>query len=191
MHAVSDVAAVADERAGFIYRDGRDMTGFVDGSANPPTRTAPQVAMVPAGAAGEGGSHVLAMRWVHTLDPFARLPVADQEAVIGRTKQESIELSNTAKPATAHIARVEIHDAGGSELPIYRRSVPYGSVTEYGLYFVAFSGERSRFDVMLERMFGRADDGLRDRLTDFSRAVSGGYYFAPSLNALAEVGGPA
>jgi putative iron-dependent peroxidase len=165
------------------------MTGFVDGTANPPTRTAPQVAMVPAGAPGEGGSHVLAMRWVHALDAFQRLPVAGQEAVIGRTKQESIELTDAVKPATAHIARVEVHDAGGSELAIFRRSVPYGSVAEHGLCFVAFSGDRLRFDVMLERMFGLADDGLRDRLTDFSRPVSGGYYFAPSLNALAEVGG--
>jgi putative iron-dependent peroxidase len=190
MRAVSDVAALADERAGFTYRDGRDMSGFVDGTANPPTRTAPQIAMVPAGAPGEGGSHVLAMRWVHTLDAFEQLVVADQEAVIGRTKQESIELSDTVKPATAHIARVEIHDGAGSELSIFRRSVPYGSVTEHGLCFVAFSGDRLRFDVMLGRMFGLADDGLRDRLTDYSRPVSGGYYFAPSLNALAEVGGP-
>jgi len=190
-HAVSDVAALADERAAFTYRDGRDMTGFVDGTANPATRAAPQVAMVPAGAPGEGGSHVLAMRWVHRLDAFQALPVADQEAVIGRTKQESIELADTVKPATAHIARVEIDDADGSELAIFRRSVPYGSVAEHGLCFVAFSGDRLRFDVMLERMFGLAEDGLRDHLTDFSRPVSGGYYFAPSLNALAEVGGAA
>jgi putative iron-dependent peroxidase len=86
---------------------------------------------------------------------------------------------------------VEIDDADGSELAIFRRSVPYGSVAEHGLCFVAFSGDRLRFDVMLERMFGLAEDGLRDHLTDFSRPVSGGYYFAPSLNALAEVGGAA
>jgi deferrochelatase/peroxidase EfeB len=42
---------------------------------------------------------------------------------------------------------------------------------------------------MLARMFGTASDGIRDGLTDFSRPVSGGYYFAPSLNALAELAG--
>jgi deferrochelatase/peroxidase EfeB len=62
--------------------------------------------------------------------------------------------------------------------------VPYGSSQEYGLYFVAFSAERSRYERMLDRMFGTAPDGLHDRLTDFSRPVSGAYYFAPSLNAL-------
>ena len=41
---------------------------------------------------------------------------------------------------------------------------------------------------MLARMFGV--DGPRDRLTDFSRPVSAGYYFAPSSTALRELAGP-
>jgi putative iron-dependent peroxidase len=65
--------------------------------------------------------------------------------------------------------------------------VPFGTSQEYGLYFVAFSAERSRYDLMLARMFGTAGDGLHDRLTDFSRPVSGAYYFAPSLNVLNEL----
>jgi porphyrinogen peroxidase len=40
---------------------------------------------------------------------------------------------------------------------------------------------------MLGRMFGTGDDGLRDRLTDFSRPVSGAYYYAPPLNVLADL----
>ena len=43
---------------------------------------------------------------------------------------------------------------------------------------------------MLARMFGTSGDGVHDRLTDFSRPVSGAYYFAPSLNALNELAGP-
>jgi putative iron-dependent peroxidase len=39
-------------------------------------------------------------------------------------------------------------------------------------------------------MFGTSEDGVRDRLTDFSRPVSGAYYFAPSINLLEAVGGP-
>jgi putative iron-dependent peroxidase len=72
----------------------------------------------------------------------------------------------------------------GEELEIYRRSTPYGRVGELGLYFVAFSADRARFDKMLARMFGTSGDGLHDHLTDFSRPVSGSYYFAPSLDAL-------
>jgi putative iron-dependent peroxidase len=184
--AVGDVASLAAEQQAFTYRGGRDLTGFVDGTANPPLSRAAEVALVPPGQPGEGGSHVLAMRWVHDLANFDRLSVDDQQRVIGRTKVDSIELTGSEKPRTAHIARVEV-DRDGGELEIFRRSVPYGTVSEHGLYFVAFSAERSRYDVMLARMFGTAGDGFHDRLTDFSRPVAGAYYFAPSLNALNEL----
>ena len=182
--AVDDVAVLAAEQPGFTYHEGRDETGFVDGTANPPVRRAADVALVPPGEPGEAGSHVLAMRWVHDLDAFHRLPIAEQERVFGRSKAESIEMSDEEKPPDAHIARVEI----GDDDEIFRRSVPYGTVDEHGLYFVAFSADRSRFDRMLARMFG--NDGVRDRLTDFSTPVSGAYYFAPSNTALRELAGP-
>ncbi|MGA9162742.1 MAG: hypothetical protein WB297_18005 [Actinomycetota bacterium] len=98
---------------------------------------------------------------------------------------DSTELVDAEKPPDAHIARVEL---GGNNLEIFRRSVPYGTVEENGLYFVAFSADPSRFDRMLARMFGL--DGPRDRLTDFSKPVSAGYYFAPSNAALRELAGP-
>lgn len=119
---------------------------------------------------------------------FDRLPVEEQERVIGRTKTDSVELAEDEKPPTAHIARVEM-TVGGEELEIFRRSVPYGTAEEHGLYFVAFSAERSRYDRMLSRMFGTASDGVHDRLTDFSRPMGSAYYFAPSLNALNELAG--
>jgi putative iron-dependent peroxidase len=182
--AVADVAVLAAEQPGFTYHEGRDETGFVDGTANPPVRRAADVALVPPGEPGEAGSHVLAMRWVHDLDALHRLPIEEQERVIGRSKAESIEMSDDEKPPDAHIARVEL----GDDDEIFRRSVPYGTVDEHGLYFVAFSADPSRFDRMLARMFG--NDGVRDRLTDFSTPVSGAYYFAPSNAALRALAGP-
>ena len=133
VRAVADAAELAAEQPAFSYHDGRDTTGFVDGTANRPLRRAGEVALVPPGRPGAGGSHVLAMRWVHDLDAFERLSIADQERVIGRTKADSIELSEADKPTTAHIARAET-TVDGEELEIFRRSVPYGSATEYGLY---------------------------------------------------------
>ncbi len=187
--AVAVVARVTAEQQAFTYLGGRDITGFIDGTANPPVRRAADVALVPPGRPGQGGSHVLTMRWVHDLTAFNRLSLDEQERVFGRTKADSVELSPAEKPPTAHIARVET-SVDGEELEIFRRSVPFGTSQEHGLYFVAFSAERSRYDLMLARMFGTAADGLQDRLTDFSRAVSGAYYFAPSLNVLNELAGP-
>ena len=184
--AVDGAARVAAEQQAFTYLGGRDITGFIDGTANPQVRRAPEVALVPPGQPGEGGSHVLTMRWVHDLVAFNRLSIAEQQNVFGRTKADSVELSAAEKPPSAHIARVEV-EVDDQELEIFRRSVPFGTSQEYGLYFVAFSAERSRYDLMLARMFGTAGDGLHDRLTDFSRPVSGAYYFAPSLNVLNEL----
>jgi porphyrinogen peroxidase len=130
------------------------------------------------------------MKWVHDLVAFDRLSIAEQERVIGRTKTDSMELSAADKPSNAHIARVETTVAG-NEVEVFRRSVPYRTASEHGLYFVAFSADRSRYDLLLTRMFGTAPDGVRDRLTDFSRPVSGSCYFAPSLNALNELAGDA
>ena len=96
-------------------------------------------------------------------------------------------MTGDALPPDAHIARAQIEDEQGEELPIYRRSVPYGTVAEHGLYFVAFSADRGRFDRMLARMFGTDTDHLHDHLMDFSRPVSGSFYFAPSLTTLAEL----
>ena len=184
---IRDVATLAAEQPCFVHRDSRDLTGFIDGTANPEPLDAPNVALIPPGLPGEGGSHVLAMRWVHDLDAFHAQPVADQERVIGRTKADSVELAADQMPANAHIARVQVKD-GDYEPEIYRRSVPYGTVAEHGLYFVAFSADRTRFDRMLARVFGTTEDGLRDHLTDFTRPVSGAFYFAPSLTTLRKLG---
>ncbi len=181
--SVEGIATLSEETRAFEYRNGRDLTGFIDGSANPPVELAGGVALIPDGMPGAGGSFAITQRWVHDLQSFHGLSVREQEDVIGRTKSDSIELEASRKPPTAHIARVVIED-DGEELEIYRRSAPYGNVKEAGLFFVAFSADPTRFTRMLWRMFGVSGDGLRDRLTDFSRPVTGSYYFVPGLEAL-------
>jgi putative iron-dependent peroxidase len=181
---LAKVARVAASLPAFVYQDSRDMTGFIDGTENPPVWEAPEVALIPHGEVGASGSHVIAIKWVHALGAFHELDEHEQEGVIGRTKPDSVELDEDTKPPTAHISRVVVNDEHGEELEIFRRSTPFGSVDEQGLYFVAFSAELSRFEIMLQRMFGLTDDGLHDRLMDFTRAVSGSYYFVPSIDDL-------
>jgi putative iron-dependent peroxidase len=74
-------------------------------------------------------------------------------------------------------------DDAGEELEVFRRSSAYGGVLEHGLVFVAFSADQQRLSRMLDRMLG-VDDGIRDRLTEFSHAVASAWYFAPPLDAL-------
>ncbi|MDA8058338.1 MAG: Dyp-type peroxidase [Actinomycetota bacterium] len=180
--ALASVGRVVYEQHGFAYHDSRDLTGFVDGTENPSVDEAATVATVPDGRPGAGGSVVVVQRWVHDLAAFDRLPVVDQEAVIGRTKVDSTELDDDHRPEDAHISRVVVEE-DGHELEIFRRSTPFGSVSEHGLQFVGFSRDQRRLDLMLARMVG-ADGGPRDRLTRFSTPVRSAYYFAPPLEAL-------
>ncbi|MGI8662397.1 MAG: Dyp-type peroxidase [Acidimicrobiales bacterium] len=185
--AFAPIATVATEHHGFTYRDSRDLTGFVDGTENPPLDEAPFVASVRDGEPGAGGSVVLFQRWVHDLGAFHELDEPQQEGVVGRTKPDSVELEDETKPTTAHIARVVIED-DGEELEIFRRSTSYGGVAEHGLLFVAFSADVRRLRLMLDRITGRSD-GVRDRLTEFTTPQTGAFYFAPSLEALAKATG--
>ena len=63
--AVRDVATLAADQPAFVHRDSRDLTGFIDGTANPEPLDAPDVALIPPGLPGECGSYVIAIRWVH------------------------------------------------------------------------------------------------------------------------------
>lgn len=186
--ALAPVAELALEQPGFVYRDSRDLTGFIDGTENPPVAEAHDVAVIPEGEIGAGGSFVIAMRWVHDLEAFHALEVSEQEGVIGRTKPDSVELADDVKPPTAHIARVVVDGDDGEELEIFRRSVPFGTVSELGLSFIAFSADLDRFAIMLSRMFGTSGDGLSDRLVSFTRPVTGSFFFVPAVEVLAAIG---
>jgi putative iron-dependent peroxidase len=177
------VAKVVEEWPSFTYLKSRDMTGFEDGTENPPLSELPDVALVAEGRPGEGGSVALLQRWVHDLDSLAELPVADQEQVIGRTLLDSREIPDGERSSRSHISRVVIEDADGEKLEVFRRSSAYGGVLEHGLVFVAFSADQDRLSRMLDRMLG-IDDGIRDRLTDFSHAAASAWYYVPPLDAL-------
>ena len=184
---LGSLAEVVTDQPSWVYRDSRDLSGFIDGTANPILDRAPIVALVPDGQPGTGGAHAMTMRWVHDLDGFSARPLEEQEGIFGRTKSDSIELD--PKPADSHVARVEIETEDG-ELEIYRRSVAFGTTLERGLWFVAFAADAGRFDIMLRNMFGQGDDGLVDRLTTWTRPVTGSYWFCPSLDDLDAVCGP-
>ena len=175
--------SLALEQPGFTYFASRDLIDFEDGTANPKDDTGrTEAAIVPDGP-GAGGSIVLVQRWVHDLEKFAALDVATQEAVIGRTKADSIELEGDDMPPDSHVSRTDVKK-DGIALKVYRRSAPYATLARRGLYFLAFARARERHQIQLDRMYGVSGDGLHDRLIEFSRADTGSYLFAPGEHAL-------
>lgn len=182
MQVLTSVAILASEVAGWTYKENRDLTGFIDGTENPSLSEAPDVAVIPPESPGAGGSIVLVQKWTHDAIAFDVLPVEVQEKIMGRTKDTSIELDEEVRGPQSHVSRTVIEE-NGEELPIFRRNTPFGSATAHGTMFIGFSRDQHRLARMLARMAG-AEDGIRDALTLYTTAVSGAYYFVPSVESL-------
>jgi putative iron-dependent peroxidase len=173
------VATLRLEVEGWSYHRDLDLTGFVDGTENPTLSEAPSYALVPDNEPGAGGSVLLLQQWAHDSDAWSALSTHEQEQVIGRTKPDSIELD--PKPETSHAARTDQDDFGH----VFRRNTAYGSVTEHGTMFVGFCATQEPLATMLDSMAGIGVEGDRDALTRFTTALTGSYFFVPSLDDLA------
>jgi putative iron-dependent peroxidase len=185
--ALADAVALHEEVAGFSYLDMRDLTGFVDGTENPQGAERAQVALVgDEDAAFAGGSYIDLQRYVHDLPRWEHLNVSAQEVVVGRTKPDDVELPKGVKPPSAHISRVVIED-DGEELEILRHSMPYGNSNEAGLVFIAYARSPDNFDRMLDRMIYADAHGIYDHLMNYTRAVTGCSFFAPSRQMLEQL----
>jgi len=185
---VKTVATPVREITGWTYQSNRDLTGFQDGTENPTLVDAPEVVLIPEGEPGAGGSILLFQQWKHDAAAWRALTVERQEAIIGRTKAESIEFDESHMPADSHVTRTTLEE-NGTKLKIFRRNTPYGSVADHGTVFVGFAKQQLRLQRMLERMAG-IGDGVRDALTRFSVPLTGAYYFVPALSTLARFAPP-
>ncbi|MBJ7222038.1 MULTISPECIES: Dyp-type peroxidase [unclassified Brenneria] len=174
---------VEEEIHGFRCVEDRDLSGFVDGTENPQGDDRHGVAIVPDGQPDAGGSYVFVQRWEHNLKQWQRFSVEQQEQMIGRTKFDNEELSSEQRPSTSHVSRVDLKE-DGKGLKILRQSLPYGTASgKHGLYFIAYCARLHNIEQQLLSMFGERD-GKRDDMLRFTRAVSGSYFFAPSLERL-------
>jgi putative iron-dependent peroxidase len=122
-------------------------------------------------------------KWPHETSAWESLAVEQQERVIGRAKLDSVELMD--KPTDSHVASTD-QDRFGK---IFRRNMPYGTVTDHGTMFVGFSSEQQQLATMLESMAGLAG-GVRDALTFYTQPVTGAYYFVPSTDPLRSIAEP-
>ena len=185
--AMAGAITVVDEVHGFRFFDNRDLLGFVDGTENPegpPAVVASQIGDEDPGFAG--GCYVHVQKYLHDMDSWNALPVAEQERVVGRTKLEDIEFPDDVKPANSHVALNVIEDADGNQLQIVRANMPFGEVgkAEYGTYYIAYSRTPAVTEQMLRNMFIGDPPGNTDRILDFSTAVTGTLFFTPTAGFL-------
>lgn len=186
------VVESVDETHGFRYLDGKAIIGFVDGTENPAIDLDPYF----FGVIGEsdpsfaGGSYVFVQKYIHDMKSWNATSVDEQEKVIGRHKFNDVELSDAEKPVNAHNAVTNIQDEEGNDLKIIRGNMPFSNTSrgEYGTYFIGYVSTFSTTKKMLENMFIGSPKGNTDRLLDFSTAVTGTLFFAPSYDMLNKMG---
>lgn len=181
-----------DETHGFRYMDGKAIIGFVDGTENPTLDLDPYSFAVIGEEEPEfaGGSYVFVQKYLHDMAKWNTTSTEEQEKAIGRRKFNDVELSDDEKPENAHNVVTNIQDEEGNDLKIVRGNMPFSNPSrgEYGTYFIGYASTFSTTRKMLENMFIGAPVGNTDRLLDFSTAVTGILFFAPSYDLLGALG---
>jgi putative iron-dependent peroxidase len=99
--ALTGVASVADETSSWPYQHDRDL----DGTENPSLIDAPEFALIAEGERCAGGTILLLQKWAHDVKAWESLPVERQEAVMGRTKLDSVELED--KTPRSHVGSTD------------------------------------------------------------------------------------
>ena len=161
------IASSPSETSSWPYQHDRDLTGFIDGSENPTLVEAPGYVVVPEGSPGAGGTVLLLQKWAHDAAAWEGLPVAEQERVIGRTKPDSVELDD--KPDDSHVASTD-QDTFGH---IFRRNMPYGTITDHGTMFVGFAADAEAARRRCWRAWPASSTATRDALTRLHAAAHG------------------
>jgi porphyrinogen peroxidase len=194
LDVIGDAAEVVDETTGFRYFDARDLLGFVDGTANPTGAELPDAALIGADADPEfaGGSYAVVQKYLHDVVAWGALSTEEQEAIMGRTKIDNIEIDDEDAPRKSHKSLATIEDDAGGELAILRDNMPFGrpGAGEFGTYFIGYSARLWVIERMLERMFVGVPPGAYDRLLDFSTAVTGSAFFVPTAGMLEDLAEP-
>ena len=165
---------------GFKYDGGLDLSGYEDGTENPTGDDALEAAFVRGMGAGlDGSSFVAVQQWVHGLDCLEAMTQTERDDVIGRHQADNEEFDEA--PASAHVKRTA-QESFQPEAFVLRRSMPWADGPDQGLMFVAFGNSLDPFEAQLRRMTGK-EDGVVDGLFQFTRPVSGSYFWCPPVAA--------
>lgn len=186
---LGDSVELMEQIQAFRFLDGRDLTGFVDGTENPQGLHRRKVALVKDEDDEHfaAGSYLHTQRYQHNLKLWGSLAEHEQEDVYGRTKLENIEYASEDKPLTAHTKRTSLKDEQGNSLEIVRQSMPYGDMKRKGLFFVSYCESPKPFEIMLKSMIHGDGHGNSDHLLKYTQAETGSAFFAPSLTFLSTV----
>lgn len=183
LHQILDVLTPAFEVQqqidAFRYQDGRDLSGYEDGTENPQGEAAWGAAFVDHQLPGLAGSSFVAIQqWLHRFERLEAMTAEERDNVIGRRQTDNEELADA--PASAHVKRTA-QESFEPEAFVLRRSMPWSVQDKAGLMFVAFGKSFDAFEAQLRRMSG-AEDGIVDALFQFTQPQTGAYFWCPPMH---------
>jgi putative iron-dependent peroxidase len=186
---LGDSVELIEQVQAFRFLDGRDLTGFIDGTENPQGLHRRSVALVKEEDDHDfsGGSYLHTQRYQHNLSLWDALPEREQEDVYGRFKFDNIEYKSHDKAPTAHTRRTSLKDEEGNNIEIVRQSMPYGDMKRKGLFFVSYCHSPKPFAAILKSMVYGDEEGNHDHLLKYTQAETGSAFFVPSLTFLARL----
>jgi porphyrinogen peroxidase len=158
----------------FRHCEGRDLTGYEDGTENPKGKKALAAAIAPAGS-----SFVALQQWQHQWHKIDAMTEKERNEAIGRVRTSNEEMEDA--PESAHVKRTAQEDfmlSDGSEGFSLRRSMPWSEGMQSGLMFTSFGKNFEAFEAQLAKMVG-AVDGITDAVFRMSKPISGEYYWCP------------
>ncbi|PKO32477.1 MAG: peroxidase [Betaproteobacteria bacterium HGW-Betaproteobacteria-9] len=169
---------VTDITDAFNHDNGRDLTGYEDGTENPEGEKALAAAFLPESAGLLAGSSFVAVQlWRHHMSRFEAMPRQQQDHTVGRERDSNEEIDDA--PESAHVKRTA-QENFEPEAFVLRRSMPWAEGNEGGLVFTAFGHSFDAFEAQLRRMSG-AEDGITDALFTFTEPETGAYFWCPPL----------
>lgn len=161
----------------FVYKNGRDLSGFIDGTENAADAENRQRIAVEKET---GGSYVITQKWIHDLKLIDTEKEKTMEGWVGRKRDDSTEISK--KSISSHVARMT--GGNGFEQPkpfeIVRQSMPFGTLKDgAGLFFIGYSASPDNLNFMLDMMVGAGGDPHSDDVMKLSKNVKGTYWYFP------------
>lgn len=161
----------------FRHDQGRDLTGYEDGTENPKGAKARKAALVQPPSRLAGSSFVAVQQWEHQFDRFDAMSPRQRDDAFGRRRSNNEEIAGA--PPSAHVKRTAQENFEPAAF-VVRRSMPWADGMRAGLVFLSFGSTLDKFEAQLRRMVG-GDDGITDALFKFTHPVSGAYFWCPAM----------
>ena len=175
LQSAFDCVSVID---GFCHQQGRDLTGYEDGTENPVDNAALNAAFVQGqGENLDGGSFVAVQQWLHNMSSFKNMSSEQQDHTFGRRRTDNEELDDA--PDSAHVKRTA-QESFSPEAFVLRRSMAWSAEAQGGLVFVSFGHSLQAFNAQLRRMVG-LEDGITHALFTFTHPLTGAYFWCPPV----------